>query len=105
MKQKLFVVETISQFRMRYVVNCKSEEHALDTVAMGEVDQEFSQHHLGEVITSAREISDKEYLKLFTEDNAYASKWTDEQKFHFVHQVDYPEDEVFVNTNETWEFS
>jgi len=27
---KLYLVETISMFRMRYVVECKEEGHALD---------------------------------------------------------------------------
>jgi|LakMenEpi06Jul12_1017403.scaffolds.fasta_scaffold04331_2 hypothetical protein len=91
-----YIVTAISQFRMNYVVECKNEEHALDTVSMEEVQQEFSQLHLGETIVSSRRISDEEYLELFDKENSYLTSWSDEQKFQFVHQVDYPED---------WEFS
>lgn len=93
-----YLVEAISQHRMRYVINCKSAEHAADTVVMNEPEQEFSQLHLGEVITSVREVSDQEYLRLFNEDNDYMRSWTDEEKFRLVHKVDYPEDDK-------WEFS
>ncbi len=91
-----YLVESISQYRMRYVIDCKSSEHAADTVVMNEPEQEFSQLHLGEIITSVREVSDEEYLRLFNEDNSYLTSWNDEQKFRLVHKVDYPED---------WEFS
>ena len=92
-----YLVTTISQFRMNYVVECENEEHALDTVAMEEVEQEFSQHHLGETIISSREISDAEYIKVFDKENDYLKSWDDEQKFQFVHKVAYQED--------MWEFS
>ena len=91
-----YIVTAISQFRMNYVVECNNEEHALDTVSMEEVQQEFSQLHLGETIISSREISDEEYLELFDKENSYLTSWSDEQKFQFVHKVDYPEE---------WEFS
>ena len=93
-----YLVETISTIRIRRVIDCKSEEHALDTVVCDDIEEEFSQLHLGETIVSSREIDDKEYLRLFAEDNDYLSSWTDEQKFKFVHKVEYPEDD-------NWEFS
>jgi hypothetical protein len=48
-----YLVETISMFRMRYVVEAKNAEHAQDEVTMnygGEL-AEFSQHHVDELIT------------------------------------------------------
>ncbi len=83
-----YLVETISMFRMRYVVECESAEHAKDTVSMNEA-QEFSQLHVDEVITSSREIDDAEYLRLFDEDNDYLREWSEEEKFKFLHKVDY----------------
>ena len=78
-----YLVETISMFRMRYVVECESADHAKDVVTMNEAE-EFSQLHLDELITSAREIDDAEYLRLFDEDNDYLESWSEEQKFKFV---------------------
>lgn len=82
-----YLVETISMFRIRYVVECESAEHAKDTVTMNEAE-EFSQLHIDEMITSTREIDDAEYLRLFDEDNDYLKSWSEDQKFKFVHKVD-----------------
>ena len=83
-----YLVETIDIFRMRYVIECESAEDAKDTVTMKEAE-EFSQLHLGETISYAREIDDAEYLRLFDEDNDYLKAWPEEQKFKYVHKVDY----------------
>lgn len=83
-----YLVETISMFRIRYVVDCESPEHAKDTVTMNEAE-EFSQLHIDEMITSTREIDDAEYLRLFDEDNDYLKSWSEDQKFKYVHKVEY----------------
>jgi hypothetical protein len=85
-----YLVETISMFRMRYVIEAENVEHAKDEVTMnvGEL-AEFSQHHVDEVITSSREIDDTEYLHQFDEDNEYLKDWTEGQKFSFVNVIDY----------------
>lgn len=59
----LFVVETIQTYRHRYVVDCKSLDHAYDTVAMNDA-QEFSQMYLGEQIISGREISREQFHRM-----------------------------------------
>ena len=83
-----YLVETVDFFRMRYVIECESAEHAKDVVTMREAE-EFSQLHLDETITSTRVIDDAEYLRLFDEDNAYLKDWSEEQKFQYVHEVVY----------------
>lgn len=92
---KLVLVETVSQFRMRYVVEVPvgtftmngeerdKAEWALDTVVMEEA-KEFSQHHLGETIVSHRELTQEEYLKLFDVDNDYLKDWDAEQKKCYI---------------------
>jgi hypothetical protein len=97
--KKLVLVETISQHRIRYVVEVEDNlEHALDEVFCREHDidfKEFSQNHLGNVIVSHREISGDEYLKIFNEDNDYLSMWPEEQKNRLINVIDYTEE----NTN------
>lgn len=75
------LVECISQYRMRYMVEAPDThpDYALDTVTMEEA-KEFSQKHLGEVITSHRVVSEEEALKLFDQDNDYLSSWDKELK-------------------------
>ena len=85
-----YLVETIDLFRMRYVIECESADDAKDTVRMKEAE-EFSQLHLGETIYSTRVIDDAEYLRLFDVDNDYLKAWPEEQKFKYVHKVDYTE--------------
>lgn len=89
--KKLVLVEAISQYRMRYVVECDEVEHAADEVVMERVKDEFSQLHLGEVITSTREIDRGEYLRLFDQDNDYLKDWEPDQKFRMIHCIDYEE--------------
>jgi hypothetical protein len=83
-----YLVETISMHRIRYVVDCKSAEHAKDTVTLNEAE-EFSQLHIDEMVTSARVIDDAEYLRVFDEDNVYLKDWSEEEKFKYVHKLIY----------------
>ena len=79
---KLVLVETVSTFRQRYVVEVPEDgedEWALDTVAMEEA-VEFSQEHLGEQLVSHRVVSDEEALALCDKDNSYCKSWSDEKK-------------------------
>ena len=86
--RKIYIVETVSMFRIRYAVACRSAEHAGDTVTMQEAP-ELSQEHLTETITSIREVDQAEYLRVFNEDNDYLSSWTEAQKLNMIHTVDY----------------
>lgn len=93
MTKKLVLVDTISQFRIRYVVEVEDDiDHALDEVVCSEHKTEFaefSQTHLGTNIVSHREITKEEYLKLFDEDNNYLKSWSDEQKLKYINRIDY----------------
>lgn len=87
-----YLVETVSVFRMRYVVEANNASDAKDEVTMNNDNghlTEFSQMHIDEMITSAREIDYDEYLRLFDEDNDYLRGWEEEQKLGFVNVIDY----------------
>jgi hypothetical protein len=94
--KKLVMVETISQHRVRYVVEVENDIlDATDEVVWRENDadfKEFSQMHLGNVIVSHREITEQDYLKMFNEDNDYLSAWLDEQKKQFINVIEYNEE-------------
>ena len=89
--KKLVLVETISMFRMRYVIECEDEVHACDEVLTSTEMDEFSQYHIDEVINSTRVIDKEEYLRLFNEDNDYLKSWTDEEKLRYIHSISYKE--------------
>lgn len=100
---KFVLVDTISQYRMRYVIEvpddhmdgdfpCPATTWAEDTVTMEEM-KEFSQKWIGETILSSREVSREEILKICDIDNEYCSSWTDSQKVHtFVTEIGYKPD-------------
>ena len=75
------LVETVSQFRERYMIEVPKgkELWALDTVTMNEA-KEFSQEHLGETIVSHRVVSLEEALVLCDKDNSYCSGWSSDKK-------------------------
>ena len=75
------LVETVSQFRERYMVEVPIGKQlwALDTVTQNEA-KEFSQEHLGETIVSHRVVSVEEALSMCDRDNAYCSSWSDDKK-------------------------
>jgi glutamine synthetase len=85
---KLFLVDAVSSFRNSYIVRCKTESDAADTVTMNEAE-EFSQEWLGESISRIREIHEDDFLALFDKDNSYLKSWNNEQKKALIHTVEY----------------
>lgn len=88
---KYVVVDAISQFRMRYVVEvpdgvenpteegtypCTPIEYASDSVTCEDV-KEFTQKHLGETIVDAREVTLDEAIALFRSEEPYFAEWSD----------------------------
>lgn len=82
-KMEWVLVETVQMFRHRYMVQVPAgrKDWALDTVTMEDA-KEFSQHHLGETITSHRVVTEEEALRICDEDNDYCKTWSDEHKFN-----------------------
>lgn len=100
MEKKLYLVETISMFRMRYVVEAREEGHASDEVVceVGNHEfQEFSQKHVDEVIVSTRELSATDYMNLFDTDNDYLKSWTDKDKMKFINTITYEDEKDSSN--------
>lgn len=87
MKKQYTMIETISMFRMRYVVEIPKEyetaearrEYVESRINTEQFD-EFSQKHLGEIITSTRELDEADVLEICDADNPYAKSWPDSQK-------------------------
>ena len=100
---KLVMVECISQFRQRYVIEvpdnhndgeypCTAVQWAEDTVTSEQM-REFSQMWLGETIVSSREVTKEEVLNICNIDNDYCKSWPDEQKINvFVTETSYERD-------------
>lgn len=100
---KYVLVETLSQFRQRYVIEvpddhndkefpCTAVQWAEDTVTMEEM-KEFSQKWLGETIIGSREVTRDEIIKVCDEDNDYLKSWAEEQKMNLVTPIGYKGEE------------
>jgi hypothetical protein len=91
---KYMMVDAVSMFRMRYVVEvpddcevpdiengkygCTPEEYAKDTVTCEDA-REFTQEHLGETIVSTREVTLEEALAQYRKDEpTLGAAWDDE---------------------------
>ena len=88
-RRKLYVVDTISTFRIRYVVRAKSEQDANDEVILAKEIKEFSQKHIDESVWDTKEISEKEYIDLFNKDNDYLISWKKDAKMALINVIDY----------------
>lgn len=98
MTKKIVMVDCLSQFRIRYVVEVENNiDDALDEVIMREHDiefVEFSQEHLGTMPISHREISSAEYLAIFNQDNDYLKSWPEDKKFGFINKINYTNNDI-----------
>ena len=100
--EKYVVVTTISQFKIRYVVPMSELQKenpvvavdplwALDGVTCDDYE-EFSQEHLGEVITDWCVEDEEQVLERFDRENDYLSSWTTEQKLNNIRLNGTPHD-------------
>ena len=103
---KYVLVDCISSFRQRYAIavpddfsNEKAKEWAGDTVTCEDAE-EFSQHHIGEQISSMRVMSKEELLAQFDEDNDYLRMWSDNMKLRNVCVLD--KDGKIVSGGASW---
>lgn len=85
---KLYLVEKLDVFRMRYVVNANNPVDAIDATSDINNPKEFSQKALDSIVNSVREITKEEYLKLFDIDNDYLSSWDEGKKLDFINFID-----------------
>ena len=92
----LYVIDTLVQFRHKYVVEAENLEHAYDEVVMRESGSEedyfdeVTQRYLGETILDGREITRKDFhnmLRNLTQDNKEScSYWMGDK---LIRKIDY----------------
>lgn len=86
--KKIYLIETISMFRLRYGVEADNETDAAALVAAGGEDLiEMSQEHLGEIGSSCWEIDKDEFVQIWDDDNDYAKSWTVEKKLKYINKA------------------
>ncbi len=90
MTKRYATFTTVSMFRHRYVVEMKDEDKVddlADLVTCEELE-EFSQHHVDEVIVDSSIVTEQEMLDMFRRDNAYLASWSDEYVLEWVKRLE-----------------
>lgn len=89
----IFLVDTLSTFRMKYAIEAETLEHAMDELVMTEHNRTFdeiTQRWLGEQIIEGREVSYEELLvlmnKLEKDKDEMSSHWMGDK---LIHKVNY----------------
>ena len=89
----IFLVDTLSTFRMKYAIEAETLEHAMDELVCTEHDRSFdevTQRWLGEQIIEGREVSYEELLvlmnKLAVDKQELSSHWMGDR---LIHKVNY----------------
>ena len=89
----IFLVDTLSTFRMKYAIEAETLEHAMDELVMTEHNRTFdevTQKWLGEQIVEGREVSYEELLvlmnKLAVDKEELSSHWMGDK---LIHKVNY----------------
>jgi len=116
---KYVMVDTISQFRMRYVVevpddvenpsdgkySCTPEAYASDTVVCEDA-KEFSQKHLGETIVSTRELSLEEAIAQFRKDEPMIGEFWDDETIikNNITEIGHSEREKIANEEKQYQY-
>lgn len=92
----IFIVDTISSFRIRYAVEARTLEHAMDEVVMKEgiTDTEFNeltQKHIGYHIVDGRELTSVDFNRMIDElsedKDEMCSHWMGED--YLINKVKY----------------
>jgi hypothetical protein len=91
-EKKLYVVDVVSTFHNRHIIEAESLEHAYDEVTMMDSrensSEPFSQKFLGDQIIDGRKISTRKFQKLLKEleTTGEGSHWMGEK---LIHKIDY----------------
>ena len=92
----IYLVDTISSFRLRFAIEAETLEHAMDEVVMCESREDFNeltQKHIGYHIVDGREVT-KEQLtdmieELSTDKTEMCPHWMGED--YLINKVNYNE--------------
>jgi hypothetical protein len=95
MSKKLYMVETVSTFHLRYLVEAESAEDAAFDVKNNTPEIEFSQRHIGEEVLFAHKIKESKAVSEFRKDNEYLSEWSDELIKSKMVSASKPLDDLF----------
>lgn len=89
--KKLYKITALQTFVMTYVIEAEAEEHALDEMAMIDVDgfDDIHQQPLPLQVIESQEISEEDYLNYLDSTADWYKSLTKEFKLSKIHKIDY----------------
>jgi len=81
---KIYIVETVSMFRMAYAIKADSHEEAQTTFLKTEEPREFGQDHVGETVFTVQEVTEQEYIEQFDCFNEYLVDIDQSRKLSYI---------------------
>lgn len=91
----IFIVDTISSFRMRYAIEAKNLEDAMDEIVWSEGDsnfEELTQKHIGYHIVDGRELTEDQFNEMISDlsedKNELCSHWMGDKLIHKINYED-----------------
>lgn len=94
MSDNYVMITTLSHFKLKYAIpqddfDALGFTEPLDREKLAELVQsgkvrEFSQTHLGEVVSDVSVYTEEDVLTIFDYDNAYLSGWSKEKKIEYI---------------------
>jgi hypothetical protein len=96
MSKEYVLITTLSHFKLKYAIPREDfdslgfsepldQEQLVRFVSTGDV-QEFSQTHLGEVVSDVSVYTEEDMLTIFDIDNDYLKDWNTEQKIRYLNK-------------------
>lgn len=83
-EKNLYIIDTVSMFRMVYCIKANSQEEAERIFQNTSEPVEFGQDYIGENMFGVAKVSTEEYLANFDEMNDYLKNISDERKLSYI---------------------
>lgn len=80
----LYIIETVSSFRMTYCVKANTQEEAEAILLNHKEAKEFGQDYIGENIFSVREVNTEAYIEQFDVLNDYIGDMDYDRKLSYI---------------------
>lgn len=98
MSDNYVLITTLSHFKLKYAIPQSAFDNLgfsepIDTERLVSLIQsgkfkEFTQHHLGEVVSDISLYTEEDTLTIFDIDNSYLSEWSREKKIQYLQDWD-----------------
>jgi len=84
MSKNLYLIETVSSFRMAYCIRANSQEEAENILLKSVEPKEFGQEYIGENTFNITEVNTEQYISMFNDMNDYIAHIDHDRKLSYI---------------------